>query len=101
MMLSFAGLYTALGMRDKAEVIAHEFIALCQQELEQRPDHAVAAWTGALAAAFLGKQNLAMAWAKRALAIEPDDHLTLYNVACAYSLLRLQDGQSTCSANDA
>ena len=82
-------LYVALGMRAEAEATSREAMARRQQELEQKPDHTVAAWTGAIAAAFLGERKLALAWAKRALAIDPDDHLTLYNVACTYALLGL------------
>ena len=48
----------------------------------RQPDLAVAAFQGACALAILGEHERALAWAKRALAIEPDDHQTLYNVAC-------------------
>jgi adenylate cyclase len=35
----------------------------------------------------LGDQDRAREWLSRALAIDPDDILTQYNVACVYSLL--------------
>ncbi len=39
------------------------------------------------ALAELGERDRAKEWASRALAIDPDDLLTQYNVACVYSLL--------------
>ena len=67
-------LYVALGMRKEAEATARESLARCERELAQKPDRAPAAFHGAGALAFLGERERALAWAKRALAIEPDDH---------------------------
>ena len=80
-------LYVAIGMREEAEAIAREVLARCERELAKNPDLTVAAWTGAIALAVLGDQARAVDWTKRALAIAPDDHQTLYNAACTYSLL--------------
>ena len=84
-------LYVALGMRREAEATAREALARCERELARQPDRAPAAFHGSGALAFLGERERALAWAKRALAIEPDSHQTLYNVACTYSLLGLYD----------
>ena len=35
----------------------------------------------------LGERSRALEWCARALAIAPDDPLTLYNVACSYALM--------------
>ncbi len=35
----------------------------------------------------MGEPERAREWASRALSTEPDDHNTVYNVACVYSLL--------------
>ena len=37
--------------------------------------------------AALGERDARHEWAERALRLGPDDHLTLYNVACAFALL--------------
>ena len=45
------------------------------------------------------RAGAALEWARRALAVEPDDHMTLYNVACVYA--ELGSGttrRSTCSS---
>jgi adenylate cyclase len=42
---------------------------------------------GALALAHLGETDRAKDWVARTLAIDPDDLMTLYNIACVYSLL--------------
>ena len=62
-------------------------IELAQNELMANPENARAAYLGAGGLAVLGKSARAKEWASRALAIDPDDLLTQYNVACVYSLL--------------
>src|SRR4051812_27686712 len=84
-------LYLSLGMTAEAEATAHEAVARCERELAEHPDLAVAAWTGAGALALLGERERAVEWTKRSLAIDPEDHLTLYNAACTYSQIGLLD----------
>ena len=43
--------------------------------------------TGATVSAKLGEGESATAFARRALTINPDDPLLLYNICCMYSLL--------------
>jgi adenylate cyclase len=49
------------------------------------PDYSSPAQSVALALAELGEYERAKDWAARALAIDPDDLLALYNIACVYS----------------
>ena len=84
-------LYLSLGMTAEAEATAREAVARCERELAEHPDLAVAAWTGACALALLGERERAVEWTKRSLAIDPEDHQTLYNVACTYSQIGLLD----------
>lgn len=58
-----------------------------QSAIERQPDNATAAFTAAVCSAALGYTKQARTWAARALAIEPDDLMTQYNVACVLSLL--------------
>ena len=86
-----SGLYSGLGRDGDIRATALETLARCQRRLAVKPKSALAAYTGALALANLGERERALEWARRALAIEPGDHMTLYNVACVFSELRLFD----------
>ena len=52
---------------------------------------------GAGALVRLGERTRALEWCARALAIAPDDPLTLYNVACSYALLGEMDLSARCA----
>jgi adenylate cyclase len=51
------------------------------------PESSGPACRGALALAHLGERDRAEDWAARALAIDPEDTVTQYNVACTYAIL--------------
>jgi adenylate cyclase len=50
--------------------------------LANNPENPRPAYLGANALAFLGETERAREWAARALAIDPDDIVTRYNLAC-------------------
>jgi adenylate cyclase len=58
-----------------------------KNELSVHPENARAAYLGGTSLAAVGEKEQAREWAARALAIDPDDVLTLYNVACIHSQL--------------
>jgi TolB-like protein/Flp pilus assembly protein TadD/predicted Ser/Thr protein kinase len=76
------------GMGRKTD--AHEAYRLAWQRaekhLELHPDDARALYLGANALCQLGERGRSLDWARRALAIDPEDCGILYNVACVYSL---------------
>ena len=90
-----------LGRPEDAIATAREAVARCERQLARHPDYTVAAFTGAGALAILGERERALDWAQRALAIEPDDHMTLYNVACVYAVLGMPDEAIACSTGHA
>ena len=51
------------------------------------PEAARALYLGATAWCQLGDRERALDWARRASAVDPDESITLYNVACVYALL--------------
>ena len=51
------------------------------------PENPRPAYMGASCLVELGERDRAMEWVSRALAIDPDDILTQYNVACVYAKL--------------
>lgn len=88
---TLAALYRSLDRRAEAKVAARESLARCERRLSEQPASTVAAFTGTRALAALGERERALEWALRAIGLGPDDHLTLYNVACAYALLGMHD----------
>jgi len=80
-------MYRSLGRQPEMESAARRGIERAESELTLHPENPRAAYFGANALAALGEKDRAREWAARALAIDPDDVLTQYNVACVYSLL--------------
>jgi adenylate cyclase len=80
-------IYRSLGGDRDSKSTARKAIERAESELTLHPENPRAAYLGANALATLGEKDLAREWAARALAIDPDDVLIQYNVACVYSLL--------------
>jgi adenylate cyclase len=80
-------MYRSLGRHAEARAAAQKGIALAENELATNPENARAAYLGASTLATLGEVDRAREWAARAMAIDPDDLLTQYNLACMYSQL--------------
>jgi Flp pilus assembly protein TadD len=60
------------------------------------PEDARAVYMAANGLAALGEQERARQWAQRALTMEPDEPMLLYNVGCIYSLLRSPEEALDC-----
>lgn len=70
-----------------AEKWARAGILLAEGLLEAHPENAGPAHRGAVLLAYLGERERAREWAARALAIDPDDLVAHFNIACAYSVM--------------
>ena len=68
-------------------VAARNGVARAERELALHPANPRPAYLGAVSLVALGEIDRAKEWADRALAIDPDDGLAKYNVACFYSLM--------------
>ena len=79
--------YRSLGRTDKIEAAARKGIALAEKELALHPENPRPAALGAAGLLAIGETERAREWLTRALAIDPDDLLTLYNAACNYAHL--------------
>jgi adenylate cyclase len=80
-------IYRSLG-RDRDKVAAaRRGIERAEKDLTLHPENPRPAYLGAAALVGIGEADRAREWVSRALAIDPDDVLTQYNVACVYSLL--------------
>jgi non-specific serine/threonine protein kinase len=82
-----AGVLAGLGRKADAEVAYRNGVQAAEAYLKLYPDGARALCLGATGWCQLGERDRALEWARRALAVDPDEAMTLYNVACVYSLL--------------
>ena len=78
--------YTSLGRPQEAMRSSKRGVERAKREFERNPSNPRPAYFIATALAKLGEDKQAEEWAKKAMEIAPDDFLTLYNVACFYSV---------------
>lgn len=71
-------------------------LAAAQKHLELYPGDSRALYFGANALAQLGEKERAISWAERALEIEGEERMVLYNVACVFTLLEEFDRAIDC-----
>jgi serine/threonine protein kinase/Flp pilus assembly protein TadD len=77
----------SLGRLEEAHAVCRAAVARAERYVELHPQDARALYLGASAWLQLGERERAMAWAARALAIDPEENTTLYNVACLHAQL--------------
>jgi len=85
--LLLSAVYRSLGREVDRERSARLGLERAERELNLHPENSGPAQFGALALAHLGEHDRARDWAARTLAIDPDDLLAKYNIACVYSQL--------------
>ena len=86
-----AQVYTGLGRKEDALKSKWKALDLIENHLHRNPDDVRALYLGAAGLIELGKKEKGLDWAKRALAMDPDDSMILYNVACVYAHARELD----------
>jgi Flp pilus assembly protein TadD len=59
---------------------------LIERHLELNPEDARALNLGAIASAHQGRKEQGIEWARRALAVDPEDSGLLYNTACFFAV---------------
>jgi TolB-like protein/Flp pilus assembly protein TadD len=79
--------YRVLGRPDDSMAAARRCVERARLHIAAHPDNANALAYAAIVAAELGERDLARDWAMRAMAIDPDDIIVNYNLACAYGTL--------------
>ena len=79
--------YRGLGRQADSENAARRAVERAKNELSVHPENARAAYLGGTVLTALGEKEQAREWGARALAIDPDDVMTQYNVACIHSQL--------------
>lgn len=83
--------YASLGREADAVRCARRGVERAEREFARNPENPRPAYFMATALAKLKEDALAEQWAKTALAIAPEDYLTLYNIACYYSVAGRRD----------
>jgi adenylate cyclase len=91
-----ASIYIGLGRRGDAAVAYRQGLRVAEQRLELYPDDARAWYLGAAALVNLGEPEQALDWVRHALALDPEDAIVLYNVACIQTLLGRFDEAIDC-----
>jgi len=81
-------IYRSIGREREIEAAARKAVERAEQELTVHPENPRPAYLGANCLLAIGERDRAMEWLSRALAIDPDDIMTQYNVACMYTKLR-------------
>jgi adenylate cyclase len=85
--LLLTGVYRALGRDRELLETAQEGVKRAGQEMIRHPEDPRPAYLGAIGHLTLGNVERARELTQHALAIDPDDVLTLYNVGCFHSLI--------------
>jgi serine/threonine protein kinase/tetratricopeptide (TPR) repeat protein len=85
-----------LGRQADAEAAMREGIAKAERHIELNPDDARALYLGAGGLVQIGQAARALEWARRSLALDPEDSAVLYNVACVYALGGKNEDALTC-----
>ncbi len=82
-----AGVYNGLGWAAQANAAQQRALQLTEKHIDRHPDDPRALYLGAGMNARLGDHVKGLDWARRALAIDPEEASILYNVACVYAIL--------------
>lgn len=77
--------YRGLGDMEGLKRAARMTFERVEKALQGNPRDAPAIANGAISLAVMGEYAQAREWAKRALALEPENYILRYNVACAYA----------------
>jgi serine/threonine protein kinase/Tfp pilus assembly protein PilF len=88
--------YEGLGRQADAEAAGRRDLQLIEHHVELNPDDSRALNLGSTSLAKSGQRERGLEWAKRALAIDPEDSGMLYNTACFYAVQGETDEAINC-----
>jgi serine/threonine protein kinase/Flp pilus assembly protein TadD len=94
--LLVAQAYEALGRRADADRARQRGVKIAKDHLKLHPDDIRALYMGANGMVALGERDEGLAWARRALALDPEEPMLLYNIGCIYTLAGMNDEALEC-----
>ncbi len=80
-------IYPSVGREREVADVARKVVERAERELTLHPENPRPAYLGATSLIALGENDRAREWLARAIAIDPDDVLTQYNIACVLAQL--------------
>ena len=88
--------YTKLGKRAHAAAVLRRSVENAKKHIAFHPDDVRALYLGAAGLVELGEMEEAKGWVARAIELDPEDALVLYNTACVYTQLGEYDKALDC-----
>ncbi len=79
-------IYAGLGRKEDCQAACRRCLQVMERRLELHPDDARAWYLGAVSWCQLNEKVRALEWVNHALHIDPEEPVTLYNIACVYAL---------------
>jgi non-specific serine/threonine protein kinase len=92
------GVYHGLGRAADAAATEKRALQLVEKYSASHPDDARALYLGATILVRIGEHEKGAEWARRAIAIDPEETSILYNVACVFALLGKTEDAFACLA---
>ena len=89
-------IYDDLGRVEQAKAVRREGVQVVEQHLRLHPDDTRALYMGANGYIALGNTTKGRLWLERALLLEPEDPMLLYNAGCIYALMNQTEEALTC-----
>lgn len=86
-----ASAYEDLHMDDEMTLANRRSVEVFRNHLELHPDDSRALYLGAFALEINDEKEEAIQWIERAISIDPNETALLYNVACFYSRIGMED----------
>src|SRR6202521_423107 len=88
--------YHGLGLAAESAATEQRALQLTERHIDSHPDDPRALYLGAGILARIGDQGRSLDWARRALAIDPEETSLLYKLAVVYALLGRSEDALSC-----
>jgi TolB-like protein/Flp pilus assembly protein TadD len=88
--------YDTLGLPEKSILTKKRGIAIAEKVLDLNPGNTRALYMGANGLVALGQIEKGLQWLHRALSLEPNDSMLLYNAGCIYAVCDMPEQALNC-----
>jgi serine/threonine protein kinase/tetratricopeptide (TPR) repeat protein len=86
----------ALGRQTEADEVRRRGVETAKRHVRLHPDDIRALYMLANGLVALGERDEGLTWARRALALDPEEPMLLYNIGCIYALAGITDEALEC-----